>query len=129
MSSDAPGQELLIQLETALHRLVESFWEEPYRFFTESDAVAALQFWVARRPGLAQTQRTADGFETSLLHREYPPSFASRRVTLPGAEAGLQGVDIMIWFSSILPISGIMKQRLSLTAISGIMGTSPPHRC
>jgi hypothetical protein len=25
------GQELVIQLETALHRLVESFWEEPYR--------------------------------------------------------------------------------------------------
>lgn len=79
MSSDAPGQELLIQLETALHRLVESFWEEPYRFFTESDAVAALQFWVARRPGLAQTQRTADGFETSLLHREYPTFFRFKK--------------------------------------------------
>jgi hypothetical protein len=75
MSSDTPGQELLIQLETALHRLVESFWEEPYRFFTESDAVAALQSWVARRPELAQTLRTADGFETGLLHREYPTFF------------------------------------------------------
>ena len=69
------GQELIIQLETALHRLVESFWEEPYRFFTEADAVAALQFWVARRPGLAQVLRTADGFETGLLHREYPTFF------------------------------------------------------
>jgi hypothetical protein len=65
----------LIQLETALHRLVESFWEEPYRFFTESDAVAALQSWVARRPGLAQVVKTADEFETSLLHREYPTFF------------------------------------------------------
>ncbi len=64
MSPDAPGQELLIQLETALHRLVESFWDEPYRFFTESDAVAALQFWVAKWPGLAQVVQTADGFET-----------------------------------------------------------------
>jgi len=62
----------LIQLETALHRLVESFWDEPYRFFTEGDAVVALQSWVARRPELAQAQRTADGFETGLLHREYP---------------------------------------------------------
>lgn len=79
MSSDTPGQELLIQLETALHRLVESFWEEPYCFFTESDAVAALQSWVARRPGLAQVVKTADGLETSLLHREYPTFFRFKK--------------------------------------------------
>ena len=79
MNSDALGQELLIQLETALHRLIESFWEEPYRFFTESDAVAALQSWVARRPGLAQVVKTADGFETSLLHREYPTFFRFKK--------------------------------------------------
>jgi len=65
------GQTFLVQLETALHRLVESFWEEPYRYFTEADAVVGLQSWVARRPELAQTLRTADGFETGLLHREY----------------------------------------------------------
>lgn len=75
MSTNDQGQELLIQLETALHRLVESFWDEPYRFFTEADAVAALQSWVTRRPELAQTQRTADGFKTGLLHREYPTFF------------------------------------------------------
>jgi hypothetical protein len=73
-----PSQELLTQLETALHRLAESFWEEPYRFFTEADAVAALQFWVAKRPELAQVVRTADGFETGLLHREYPTFFRLR---------------------------------------------------
>ena len=75
MSPNDRGLELLVQLETALHRLVESFWDEPYRFFTEADAVAALQSWVTRRPELAQTQRTADEFETSLLHREYPTFF------------------------------------------------------
>ena len=79
MSTSARGQELLIQLETALHRLVMSFWDEPYRFFTEADAVAALQSWVTRRPELAQPQRTADGFETSLLHREYPTFFRFRK--------------------------------------------------
>jgi hypothetical protein len=72
------AQELLVPLETALHRLVESFWDEPYRFFTESDAVIALQSWVARRPELAQIQHTADGFETSLLHCEYPTFFRFR---------------------------------------------------
>lgn len=75
MCANARGQKLRIQLETALHRLVESFWEEPYRYFTESDAVTALWHWVARRPGLAQAHRTADGFETGLLHREYPTFF------------------------------------------------------
>lgn len=69
------SQELLTQLETALHRLVESFWEEPYRFFTEADAVAALQFWVVKQPELAQVVHTADRFETGLLHREYPTFF------------------------------------------------------
>lgn len=69
------GQELLIPLETALHRLVESFWEEPYRYFTEADALAALQFWIDRRPELGQTVRTADGYETTILHREYPTFF------------------------------------------------------
>jgi hypothetical protein len=75
MSASDQGQELLIHLETALHRLVESFWDEPYRFFTEADAVAALESWVAKRPELAQIQHTVDGFETSLLHREYPTFF------------------------------------------------------
>lgn len=75
MSTNDRGLEILVQLETALHRLVESFWDEPYRFFTEGDAVAALQSWVTRRPELAQTQHTADGFETGLLHREYPTFF------------------------------------------------------
>jgi len=79
MSTSNQGQELVIHLETALHRLVEGFWDEPYRLFTESDVVAALQSWVARRPELAQTQCTADGFETGLLHREYPTFFRFKK--------------------------------------------------
>jgi len=75
MGEKVAAQTLLTQLETVLHRLVESFWEEPYGYFTEADAVAALDTWVARRPELAQVYHTADGFETSLLHREYPTFF------------------------------------------------------
>jgi hypothetical protein len=75
MGTNTPEQELLIQLETALHRLVESFWEQPYRYFTESDAVTALQSWVATRPALGRAYHTADSFETGLLHREYPTFF------------------------------------------------------
>lgn len=53
MSASSLGQKLLIQLETGFHHLVESFWEEPYLYFSESDAVAALQSWFAKRPALA----------------------------------------------------------------------------
>jgi len=75
MSEDVGAQTLLSRLETVLHRLVESFREEPYRFFTEADAVAGLHTWVARRPELAQVYQTADRFETGLVHREYPTFF------------------------------------------------------
>jgi hypothetical protein len=72
-------QGLLIQLETALHCLAESFWDQPYRFFTEADAMAGLQRWLATRPEMAQTYCTADdGLETGLLHREYPAFFHLR---------------------------------------------------
>ena len=73
--SRASGQDLLIQLETALNRLVESFWDEPYRYFTAADAHVGLQTWLARRPELMQTVQTEDEFETGLLHREYPTFF------------------------------------------------------
>lgn len=69
------SQTLLIQLETALHGLVESFWEKPYQYFTESDAVAALQTWVATRPALAQVCQTGDDSATGVSHREYPTFF------------------------------------------------------
>ena len=36
MSETVAAQTLLTQLETVLHRLVESFWEEPYRYFTQA---------------------------------------------------------------------------------------------
>ena len=52
-------QGLLIQLETALHRLAEGFWDQPYRFFTEADAVAGLQRWVATRPETARALERA----------------------------------------------------------------------
>ena len=55
--------------------LADSVRDQPYRFFTEADAVAGLQRWVATRPEMAQTCRTADGFETSLLRWEYPTFF------------------------------------------------------
>ena len=72
---DPVSQELLIELETALHALVESFREKPYRYFTEADAHAGLQSWMAGRTVPRLTLETRDGFETGLLHREFPTFF------------------------------------------------------
>jgi len=68
-------QDLLVELETALHRVVETFWDHPYHYFTEADAHVGLHKWLATRPALSQTLQTADGFETGLLHCEYPTFF------------------------------------------------------
>jgi hypothetical protein len=58
MTGDASGRELLTQLETAIHRLVESFWEEPNRYYAEVDAHDERQTWVAR-PEFREVLRTA----------------------------------------------------------------------
>ena len=55
--------------------LADSVRDQPYRFFAEADAVDGLQRWVTTCPEMAQTYRAADGFETSLLHREIPTFF------------------------------------------------------
>ena len=114
MSASTPQQALLIPLETALHRLVEGFWEEPYRYFTERDAVTALQTWVATRPALAQAYQTTDGFETGLLHREYPTPFRldDKDPTRRGGGGGLTAGGTMTWPSSARPpFRGTMPKR------------------
>jgi hypothetical protein len=79
METGSSGQALLIQLETALRQLVESYCEEPYRFHSKADVITELQSWVARRPGLGQLCRTTDGYETRLLHSEFPVAFRYSR--------------------------------------------------
>jgi hypothetical protein len=60
-------------LETAIHKLVQEFTQAPYRFFTEADAVAHFH-QLLESPTLGQV-RTRDGYEVSLVHREYPTFF------------------------------------------------------
>jgi hypothetical protein len=67
MSPNTPGQQLLVQLEAARHRLLASFCKVPCHFFTGSDALPARQTWVATRP--------ADDLAAGRLHRESPPLF------------------------------------------------------
>ena len=72
-------QTLLAELEATLQRLVERFLEAPYQFFTEADAVAAVQEILSSQSDLGVEHTTADGFKTRLLHREYPTFFRFKK--------------------------------------------------
>jgi hypothetical protein len=62
-------------LENAIHKLVDEFLQEPYKFFTEADAVARFHQMLDEDPILSRRVQTEDGHEVSLIHREYPTFF------------------------------------------------------
>ena len=62
-------------LETTIDILVDEFKRNPFAFFTEADAVARFHQLLDRDPVIGQQVQTADGYRTSLIHREYPTFF------------------------------------------------------
>lgn len=64
-----------IIIEEAIRRLTDEFAKSPYIFFTEADAVARFHQILAGEPAISRQVRTKDGFEVSLVHREYPTFF------------------------------------------------------
>ena len=61
--------------ENAIHELVKEFLQAPYVFFTEADAVARFHQILEGDPITNRRVQTSDGFEVSLIHREYPTFF------------------------------------------------------
>jgi len=64
-----------INLECAIHKLVTEFLHEPYRFFTEADAVARFHQILESDPVINQKVQTKDDIQTSIIHQEYPTFF------------------------------------------------------
>mgnify|MGYP000375833538 CR=1 FL=1 len=62
-------------LENAIHKLADEFAQSPYVFFTEADAVARFHQILDEEPTIGHRVQTRDGFEVSLIHREYPTFF------------------------------------------------------
>lgn len=62
-------------LEDVIHELVVEFLQAPYVFFTEADAVARFHQLLDGIPLFNRRIQTKDGFETGLVHREYPTFF------------------------------------------------------
>jgi hypothetical protein len=62
-------------LENTIHKLVNEFVAEPYRFFTEADAVARFHEILEADVFLSQKARSKDGYLIPLVHQEYPTFF------------------------------------------------------
>jgi hypothetical protein len=61
-------------LEDAIRQLGSEFAQDPYRYFTEADAVARFH-QILDSGGVNSTVNTSDGFAVPQIHREYPTFF------------------------------------------------------
>ena len=64
-----------INLERVIHQVVREFLGEPYRFFTEVEAVSRFHQLLAADAQLNYKVESRDGFPLSLIHQEYPTFF------------------------------------------------------
>src|SRR6266545_1511975 len=62
-------------LEQAKHMLVSEFLLEPYRFYTEADAVARFHQILDSDPVINLKVMSKDGFQVPLIHQEFPTFF------------------------------------------------------
>jgi hypothetical protein len=58
-------------LENAIDTLVNEFLKRPYAFFTEADSVARFHQLLTQEPTFNNHVQSADGYDVSLIHREY----------------------------------------------------------
>ncbi len=63
------------QIETALLQLSQEFLDDPYRYFTEADAVSRCRQLLELNDELGKDYRTKDGHRIRLIHQEYPTIF------------------------------------------------------
>ena len=67
--------DIQINLERAIHQLVDEFLGEPYRFFTEADAVSRFHQLLETDNLLNLHVKSRDGVALSMIHQEYPTFF------------------------------------------------------
>lgn len=67
--------DIQLNLELAIHKLVTEFIDDPYRYFTEADAVSRFHEILETDPVFNQQIQTKDGYKIPLVHQEYPTFF------------------------------------------------------
>jgi hypothetical protein len=107
-----------LEVENAIGRLVNEFAREPYIFFTEADAVTRFHQLLAEEPRASRRQRTSDGHEIGLVHREYPTFF---RFDKQNPEAGQKDTGSRGHYDTVVltprfvathPIETVMNRRI-----------------
>ncbi len=88
-------------VENAIHMLVKEFIDEPYRFFTEADAVARFHQILESDPLINKIVKTKDEFPTPIIHQEFPTFFRFRdaeplAILDPNSKARRGHYDIVI---------------------------------
>ncbi len=83
---------LQVQIEAAIRQLSKEFLDDPYRYFTEADAVSRCRQLLERNNDLGRDYRTKDGYKIRLIHQEYPTFIRHKReipsVTTPTGRRG-----------------------------------------
>jgi hypothetical protein len=69
------------QIEAALTKLSQEFLEEPYRFYTEADAVSRCRQLLELNDELGRDYKTKDDHKVKLIHQEYPTFIRYERKT------------------------------------------------
>jgi hypothetical protein len=80
--------DIQINIERAIHQLVDEFLDEPYRFFNEADAVSRFHHLLETDTLLHVRVKSRDGVPLSMIHQGYPTFFHYEDAApAPGAES------------------------------------------
>lgn len=74
--------EIQVKLERAIHKLVDEFLTEPYRFFTEAEAVSRFHQMLSADAQLNNKVKSKDNYPIPLVHQGYPTFFRSEDAPL-----------------------------------------------
>ena len=115
-------------LENAIHKLVNEFLQAPYVFFTEADAVVRFHQILDADPVIGRRVQTSDGFETNLVHREYPTFFRfsgkepTARLGLPASRGHYDTVILNSAFVATHPAAKVILMNACLHGDEPQMG-------
>lgn len=133
--SEPPSHEELMRLfEKAIKGLVQRFLDHAYAFYTENDLHCYLYHRLYAGGKVNGLYRTADGYETILLHKEYPTCVRYRRGTGGILEESDQGprrgaFDISIWDPQVVSEHEHRRQKVLCAAELALneCGSGNPH--
>ena len=89
---------LQLQIEAAIKQLSKEFIDDPYRYFTEADAVSRCRQLLELNGDLGKDYTTKDGHKIKLIHQEYPTTlrYDGKAPLVPTLEGRRGHYDLVI---------------------------------